>query len=117
MSECLQFRLREVVIILCNGLQQVGGGVCIIVYESVCARACVSTHLRTLLLQVGPAYEGLELGVGESLLIKAIAGTTGRTVQHIKADKVEKGDLGIVAEVRAPVMSCVILPEVSHAQC
>ena len=50
--------------------------------------------------QVGPAYEGCELGVGESLLMKAIASATGRQLQHIKAEAVEKGDLGIVAEVR-----------------
>jgi DNA ligase-1 len=48
--------------------------------------------------KVGPAYEGLELGVGESLLIKALAGSTGRTVERIKADKVDRGDLGLVAE-------------------
>eukprot|EP00731_Ephydatia_muelleri_P029245 Em0020g889a len=48
--------------------------------------------------KVGPAYEGSELGVGESLLMKAIASATGRQLQHIKADAVEKGDLGIVAE-------------------
>ena len=55
---------------------------------------CVS-----LSLQLSPAYEGLELGSGESLLVKAIASATGRSVQQIKAEAVEKGDLGSVAEV------------------
>ena len=40
----------------------------------------------------------MELGIGESLLMKAIANTTGRSVQQIKADVGTKGDLGTVAE-------------------
>ena len=41
---------------------------------------------------------GLELNVGENLLFKAIAQTTGRSTDRIKADVKQLGDLGKVAE-------------------
>ncbi|KAF9189923.1 hypothetical protein BGZ51_009135 [Haplosporangium sp. Z 767] len=44
-----------------------------------------------------PEYEGLELGIGESLLMKAIAESTGREMKKIKADYAEIGDLGMIA--------------------
>ncbi len=49
---------------------------------------------------------GLELGLGESLIIKAIAQSTGRTPQVIKTDLRKAGDLGLVAEVRRAVCRC-----------
>lgn len=48
--------------------------------------------------QLAPAYEGLELGVAETSLMKVIAQTTGRSLAQIKTDSKETGDLGIVAE-------------------
>nr|XP_018908755.1 PREDICTED: DNA ligase 1 isoform X2 [Bemisia tabaci] len=48
--------------------------------------------------QLGPAYAGIELGVAESYLMKAIAQCTGRSVPQIKSDAEKFGDLGIVAE-------------------
>lgn len=48
--------------------------------------------------QVAPAFEGLELGVAETNIMKAIAQTTGRSLQQIKNESQETGDLGIVAE-------------------
>ena len=42
-------------------------------------------------------YAGVELGIGESLIMKAIGETTGRSLQVIKADQNEIGDLGLVA--------------------
>ncbi|CAL1299129.1 unnamed protein product [Larinioides sclopetarius] len=48
--------------------------------------------------RLAPEYEGIELGVGDMLLMKAVAQATGRTVDKIKAEVAVKGDLGLVAE-------------------
>ncbi|XP_066156931.1 DNA ligase 1 isoform X2 [Euwallacea fornicatus] len=48
--------------------------------------------------KIAPAYKGIELGVAETSLMKAIAQSTGRTVNQIKSDAQQSGDLGIVAE-------------------
>jgi len=50
------------------------------------------------LLQLCPDYEALELGIGESILINAIAESTSRTKDKIKADYKQHGDLGLVAQ-------------------
>lgn len=56
--------------------------------------------LPTVLLMINklaPDYAGIELGIGESLIMKAIGETTGRSLQVIKNDQKEIGDLGLVA--------------------
>ncbi|KAF8481925.1 hypothetical protein DFH94DRAFT_414559 [Russula ochroleuca] len=56
--------------------------------------------LKTVYLCINrlcPDYTGIELGIGESLLIKAIGESTGRSLQLIKADLKKEGDLGLVA--------------------
>lgn len=56
--------------------------------------------LPTVLLMVNklaPDYAGIELGIGESLIMKAIGETTGRSLSVIKQDQKEIGDLGLVA--------------------
>lgn len=50
------------------------------------------------IIQLAPEYEGVELGLGESLLMKAIADSTGRTPSSVKAAYDEMGDLGLVAK-------------------
>ena len=50
-------------------------------------------------VQLCPDYMGVELGIGESLIVKAIAQSTGRSVPQIKAELKTVGDLGEVAQV------------------
>ncbi|KAK0569384.1 ATP-dependent DNA ligase Cdc17 [Tilletia horrida] len=59
-----------------------------------------SELLQTVYLCINrlcPDYEGLELGLGESLILKAIARSTGRNIADIKKDLKVHGDLGLVA--------------------
>ncbi|XP_054553245.1 DNA ligase 1 isoform X2 [Talpa occidentalis] len=48
--------------------------------------------------RLGPPQEGLELGVGDGVLLKAVAQATGRQLDSVRAEAAEKGDVGLVAE-------------------
>ena len=65
------------------------------VCDSILITKIVLTHF-----QLSPDYVGIELGIGESLLIKAIGESTGRGLSTVKADLKREGDLGLVAMVR-----------------
>lgn len=62
-------------------------------------------------MQLGPAYEGLELGLGEALLVKAISNATGRPTASIKSDLEEQGDIGLVAQASRSNQSTMFKPK------
>eukprot|EP00850_Spirogloea_muscicola_P016575 SM000135S27019 [mRNA] locus=s135:205847:211629:- [translate_table: standard] len=47
--------------------------------------------------KVAPSHEGVELGIGDATIVKALADATGRREAQIKAEYKECGDLGLVA--------------------
>lgn len=69
-----------------------------------------------MLNQLGPAYEGLELGLGDSIIIKAICLATGRNEAHIKNELREKGDLGLIAESSRVNQTLLFKPKPLTAQ-
>ncbi|TKY67157.1 DNA ligase 1 [Spatholobus suberectus] len=48
--------------------------------------------------RIAPAHEGLELGLGDASITKALADAYGRTEAWIKTQYQKKGDLGLVAK-------------------
>ncbi|OWZ35854.1 DNA ligase 1 [Cryptococcus neoformans Tu259-1] len=58
-----------------------------------------------------PDYIGIELGIGESLLVKAIAESTGRAMPKIKEDLKREGDLGKVAMNSRNTQSTMFKPK------
>uniref|UniRef100_A0A7N0SW83 ATP-dependent DNA ligase family profile domain-containing protein n=1 Tax=Kalanchoe fedtschenkoi TaxID=63787 RepID=A0A7N0SW83_KALFE len=48
--------------------------------------------------RVAPAHEGVEMGIGDASIIKALAEACGGKEAHIKNQYKEKGDLGLVAK-------------------
>ncbi|XP_048373653.1 DNA ligase 1 [Sphaerodactylus townsendi] len=60
--------------------------------------------------RLGPSYEGLELGIGKTILMKALAQATGRQLDQIKAEAAEKGDLGLVAESSRSTQGTMFAP-------
>lgn len=53
--------------------------------------------VQLMINKLAADYAGIELGIGESLIMKAIGESTGRSLQVIKTDQNEIGDLGLVA--------------------
>lgn len=53
--------------------------------------------IHLMINKLAADYEGVELGIGESLIMKAIGESCGRSLQKIKEDQKEIGDLGMVA--------------------
>jgi len=47
--------------------------------------------------KLAPAFDNIEIGIGDSLLMKAIVESTGRKLAQVKAEYQEVGDLGKVA--------------------
>ncbi|KAJ1422633.1 hypothetical protein B484DRAFT_398989 [Ochromonadaceae sp. CCMP2298] len=47
--------------------------------------------------EVSPVYDGLELGIGDSLLVKAVCEATGRNKAAVEEAYATEGDLGTVA--------------------
>lgn len=67
--------------------------------------------LYLCLNQLAPAYEGIELGIAETNLMKAIAQSTGRTMAQVKVDAQNAGDLGIVAEQSKSKQRMIFQPQ------
>lgn len=53
--------------------------------------------VQLMINKLAADYAGIELGIGESLIMKAIGESTGRSLSVIKSDQHEIGDLGLVA--------------------
>ncbi len=53
--------------------------------------------VQLMINKLAADYAGIELGIGESLIMKAIGEATGRSLAVIKADQNDIGDLGLVA--------------------
>ncbi|KAI5287123.1 hypothetical protein KEM54_006225 [Ascosphaera aggregata] len=53
--------------------------------------------VQLMINKLAADYAGIELGIGESLIMKAIGESTGRSLSMIKSDQQEIGDLGLVA--------------------
>ncbi|KAK4790184.1 hypothetical protein SAY86_017488 [Trapa natans] len=60
--------------------------------------------------RIAPAHEGLELGIGDASIIKALAEACGRTEVQVKKQYKELGDLGLVAKASRSSQSTMRKP-------
>ncbi|KAG8644646.1 DNA ligase 1 [Manihot esculenta] len=61
--------------------------------------------------KIAPAHEGVELGIGESIIIKALAEAFGRTEKQVKKQLEGTGDLGLVAQASRSSQSMMRKPD------
>lgn len=61
--------------------------------------------------RLAPAFAGVEIGIGDSILIKAISQATGRGMKDVRAAMHEQGDLGLVAEASKSTQRTLFQPK------
>ena len=59
---------------------------------------------------IAPQHEGVDLGIGDATLIKALAEATGRKEAAIRADYKNEGDLGVVAMMSRSTQKTMFAP-------
>ncbi|KAJ3682261.1 hypothetical protein LUZ60_014834 [Juncus effusus] len=71
--------------------------------------------------RIAPPHEGLELGIGDAALIRALGEAYGRNDDQIKKQLKELGDLGLVAKMsrssQGSMMSYFTNPQKKKSQC
>ena len=67
--------------------------------------------VQLMINKLAADYAGIELGIGESLIMKAIGEATGRSLNIVKADQAEIGDLGLVATKSRSVQPTMFKPK------
>jgi DNA ligase-1 len=76
--------------------------------------ACNAKDLITIIYlavnQIAPAYTGLELGVGDMIIMKAISESTGSSTKKLKDDLETIGDLALVAESKKSTQKPIFPP-------
>ncbi|ODV88363.1 hypothetical protein CANCADRAFT_29619 [Tortispora caseinolytica NRRL Y-17796] len=71
----------------------------------------LSTVVYLFINRLGPDYEGLELGLGDSILMKAVCESTGKTLANLKKDMQETGDLGTIANAAKSSQRTMFKPQ------
>jgi DNA ligase-1 len=67
--------------------------------------------LYLLTNKVAPDYENIELGIGDTVLFKALAEATGSTLAKLKTEFQSKGDIGLVAEANRCNQKLIVTPK------
>ena len=67
--------------------------------------------IQLMINKLAADYAGIELGIGESLIMKAIGESTGRSLAVVKADQNEIGDLGLVAAKSRSIQPTMFKPK------
>ena len=67
--------------------------------------------IQLMVNKLAADYAGIELGIGESLIMKAIGESTGRSLAVVKADQNEIGDLGLVAAKSRSIQPTMFKPK------
>lgn len=61
--------------------------------------------------KLAPDYQNIELGLGESLIIKALAESTARSIHQVRADYKAHGDLGLIALKSRKTQATMVVPK------